>query len=125
VPVSGFGATPSNNTTGFGTTPPSSNRPSFSSQRLSIASALSTAPPSFSAFRAQRPQASPAPHDDDPDSQLISVLSFYIPALEDIRILRSTVRKSALAKFVDSRNGTSDGYAYTDDEEETDSDDLV
>ncbi|CAE6520027.1 unnamed protein product [Rhizoctonia solani] len=48
-------------------------------------------------------------HPDDPDIRLLTVLSFHMPQLEEIRIVRSTIRGSALIKFVESRNNCEDG----------------
>ncbi|KAG9085784.1 hypothetical protein FS749_004102 [Ceratobasidium sp. UAMH 11750] len=86
-----------------------------------------TAPsrPSFHTFRTPGQTLSTAPRDDDPDSQLLSILSFHMPALEEIRIVRSTVRGSALVQFVEARNGAPDGYDHAhdgdNDYEDTDS----
>ncbi|CAE6540334.1 unnamed protein product [Rhizoctonia solani] len=56
------------------------------------------------------------PDDLDPDIRLLTVLSFHMPQLEELRIVRSTIRGNALIKFIESRNNSDD------DDDESDSD---
>ncbi|CAE6462966.1 unnamed protein product [Rhizoctonia solani] len=55
-------------------------------------------------------------HSDDPDIRLLTTLSFHLPQLEELRIVRSTIRGSALIKFIESRNNCSDDASDSDSE---------
>lgn len=114
----GGGSVPPNGTSMHSSSRPSfssaqtySGRPSFSTNQPSASSSLPTTQHSFNTFRSQRPSV-PPPQDEDPDIGLLSALSFHMPSLEEIRIVRSTVRGSALVRFIEARNGSSEGYRY-------------
>ncbi|KAL5635877.1 hypothetical protein ACGC1H_004618 [Rhizoctonia solani] len=55
-------------------------------------------------------------HPDDPDIRLLTVLSFHMPQLEELRIVRSTIRGNALIKFIESRNNSVDDESDSDSE---------
>ncbi|CUA75177.1 GF13792 gene product from transcript GF13792-RA [Rhizoctonia solani] len=55
-------------------------------------------------------------HPDDPDIRLLTVLSFHMPQLEELRIIRSTIRGNALIKFIESRNNCVEDESDSDSE---------
>ncbi|CAE6347643.1 unnamed protein product [Rhizoctonia solani] len=57
-------------------------------------------------------------HLDDPDIRLLTILSFHMPQLEELRIIRSTIRGTALIKFIESRNSCSDEEDGSDSDSE-------
>ncbi|KAB5593680.1 hypothetical protein CTheo_2863 [Ceratobasidium theobromae] len=68
-------------------------RPSFATHQRS-----STFPQPQSRLRPHTPPA------DDPDIDLLSALSPHMPALEEIKIVRSSIRGTALVNFIKARN---------------------
>ncbi|KAH7340562.1 hypothetical protein B0J17DRAFT_704976 [Rhizoctonia solani] len=89
--------------TGFGT------EPTINTNTPRVPSRSPTFPfpnqPSFHTLR----------HSDDPDVRLLTTLSFHLPQLEELRIVRSTIRGNALIKFIESRNNCSgDGGSDSD-----------
>lgn len=136
MPATGFGGSasvppngtpmPSSNRPSFSSAQGFSGRPSFSATQPSSSSTFPTTQSSFNTFRGQYSNALP-PQDEDPDIGLLSALSFHMPSLEEVRIVRSTVRGSALVRFIEARNGSSEGHSYghesalSDDETDWDS----
>ncbi|QRV86466.1 F-box-like protein [Ceratobasidium sp. AG-Ba] len=104
------------------------NTNSMPSQRPSFSTTTAPSRPSFHTFRTPGQPTQTAPRDDDPDSHLLSLLSFHMPSLEEIRIVRSTIRGSSLIRFIEARNGPPldayNGYDDTDSGSSDSEDDL-
>ncbi|KAF8758349.1 hypothetical protein RHS01_02904 [Rhizoctonia solani] len=58
-------------------------------------------------------------HPGDPDIRLLTILSFHMPQLEELRIVRSTIRGAALIKFIESRNNCSEEDDGSDSDSES------